>query len=187
MQLKNYFIYIILVLSIYNTSCNRYFDAVAEKDKLPKTVGYLTIYPDSNLFLYKSNVALNRDIEKIYPKSFKITLPKDLKYYEVVGSTEFVFYYANNQAVMVKVDLDRKSSAIKNYLSYVPNDQEIEQIVQSKLASAQSKYDIKKIRIPAKNKQYVVKEKGVFLLLYNIQPKNYDIFVKSLKSFDWQP
>lgn len=88
---------------------------------------------------------------------------------------------------MVKVDLDRKSSAIKNYLSYVPNDQEIEQIVQSKLASAQSKYDIKKIRIPAKNKQYVVKEKGVFLLLYNIQPKNYDIFVKSLKSFDWQP
>jgi len=187
MQLKNYFIYIILVLSIYSTSCNRYIDAVAEKDKLPKTVGYLTVYPDSNLFSYKSNVALTRDIEKIYPKSFKITLPKDLKYYEVVGSTEFVFYYANNQAVMVKVDLDRKSSAIKNYLSYVPNDQEIEQIVQSKLASAQSKYDIKKIRIAAKNKQYVVKEKGVLLLLYNIQPKNHDIFVKSLKSFDWQP
>ena len=73
-----------------------------------------------------------------------------------------------------------------NNLSYAPNQQEIEQIVHSKLASAQSKYDIKKIRIAAKNKQYIVKEKGVLLLLYNIQPKNYDMFVKSLKSFAWQ-
>jgi len=176
MLFKNPFIYIILVFASVSASCSRYIDAVAKKDKLPKTVGYLTIYPDSNVFSYKTSITLTKDKEKIYPRSFKIALPKDLKYYEVVGSTHFVFYYDNNQSVMVVVDLEGNT----------PVAEEIDQIIQSKLTLTKSKFDIKRIPLNVKYKQLVVKKKGVTFLLYNIAPRNYDLFVNYLSSFSWQ-
>ncbi len=186
MLLKNPFIYIILVLASASAACNRYIDAVAKEDKLPKTVGYLAIYPDSNVFSYKASITLTRDKEKIYPRSFKIALPKDLKYYEVVGSTHFVFYYNNNQSVMVVVDLEDSTSVAENGLSYIPKADEIDQIIQSKLTLTKSKFDIKRIPLNAKYKQLVVKRKWVTFLLYNIAPRNYDLFVNYLSSFSWQ-
>jgi len=184
MLLKNLFIYIILVLASFSAACNRYIDAVAKEDKRPKTVGYLTIYPDSNVFSYKTSITLTRDKEKIYPGSFKIALPKGLKYYEVVGSTHFVFYYNNNQSVMV--DLEDSTIVAENGLSYTPKADEIDQIIQSKLTLEKSKFDIKKIPLNAKYKQLVVKRKGVTFLLYNIAPRNYDLFINYLSSFSWQ-
>ena len=185
MLLKNPFIYIILVLASISAACNRHIDTVAKEDKLPKTRGYLKIYPDSNIFSYKTSITLTRDKEKIYPRSFKIALPKNLKYYEVVGSTHFVFYYDNNQSVMVVVDLEPSTSVAENGLSYTPKAEEIDEIIQSKMTLTKSKFDIKKIPLNARHKQLVIKNKGATFLLYNIAPRNYDLFVNYLSSFSW--
>ena len=129
MLFKNPFIYIILVFASVNASCSKYIDAVAKEDKLTKTVGYLTFYPDSNVFSYKTSITLTKDKEKAYPRSFKIALPKDLKYYEVLGSTHFVFYYNSNQSVMAVVDLEDSTSVAEDGLSYTPKAEEIDQII----------------------------------------------------------
>ena len=96
----------------------------------------------------------------------------------------FITY--KNQSVMVVVDLKGNTSVAEDGLSYTPKAEEIDQIIQSKLTLAKSKFDIKRIPLNVKYKQLVVKKKGVTFLLYNIAPRNYDLFVNYLSSFSWQ-
>lgn len=163
-------------------SCSRYIDKVSSQQSLPVKQGYFDFYPDSNVLVYTSTVGLTRDIEKVYPKHFKVTLPKGIKYYELTGSTDFSIYYDSKQVLLIRLDLERNVTADT---VYVPKQNEIESFVQSRLTLKKSKYDIKEISFNENRKHTFIEKGAATILLYNIKPDDYDLFYKSANTFSF--
>lgn len=77
-------------------SCRPYIDAT--NGSPPVQQGDLKFYTDSNPFAFKSNFILTRDIEEVPPKFFEVTLPKKMRYYEFINSTDFAFFFLQTKA-----------------------------------------------------------------------------------------
>lgn len=183
MSLKSSSYLALLFICSTIVSCNRYIDRATSNDNVPERKGYFELYPDSNIFTYKTNVILTRDTEKIYPKAFKVKLPKGLKSYELTGSSDFSFYYQKKQVIFIRVDLENNKS--NQDTSYSPTEDELEKFVQSKLTLTKSKYNIKEIPMNPKRRQMFIKKGEATILLYNIEPKNYDLFYGYVNSFSF--
>lgn len=163
-----------------STSCNKYIDQANQTSEISLKEGFFNFYLDSNVLFYKTNVVLTRDKERIYPKSFKITLPKGIKHYEFTGSTDFGIYYAKQQVIFLRIDLEKN---IKTDTIYNPNVNELENFFESKLSLSDSKYDILKISRGEKRSNLMVKKGSATILLYNIDPRKMDLFYKMANSF----
>ncbi|QEC69296.1 hypothetical protein FRZ67_19025 [Panacibacter ginsenosidivorans] len=172
---------ILFLLFIIANSCNRYLDVVKNKSDVPVKQGSFEFYSDSNLLIYKSNVILTRDTEKIYPKSFTVRLPKKLRYYEFVGSSDFALYYDGGQVIFIKVDLENKEPTKDTVCTPSPN--QLNEFIQSNLSTGNGKYDIKKISFYTGRKNTIIKKGGATILLYNIYPKDYDQFFDDVNKF----
>src|SRR5438477_11918240 len=88
------------------SSCNRYIDVA--NGSTPVEQSSLKFYTDSNLFTFKTNIVTTRDTEKIYPKFFEVALPKKIRYYEFINSSDFGFYYDKGQVIFIKIELEPK-------------------------------------------------------------------------------
>jgi hypothetical protein len=172
---------ILLFLFVF-TSCGRYIDKVSSKQSLPVKQGYFDFYPDSNILVYTSTIGLKRDTEKIYPKHFKITLPKGIKYYELTGSTDFTIYYDSKQVFFIRVDLEKN---VTGDTMYIPKRDELGRFIQSSLTLKKSKYDIKEIGFNENRKNVFIRKGAATILLYNIKPSEYDLFYKSANTFNF--
>lgn len=172
---------ILLFLSAY--SCSRYIDVAKDAQNVPIKQGFLNYYTDSNVLVYKSNVSLKRDAEIIYPKHFIIKLPKKIRFYEIINSTDFVFYYDKNQVVLLNIDLNGKEANVDT--SYSPNISQINDFIQDKMFTATRSFDVKKIPAGSNRKQMILIKGAATILLYNIQPKNIDLFYQDVSRIDF--
>jgi hypothetical protein len=164
-------------------SCSKYIDITKNKTHVPIMQGYLDFYPDSNILFYKTNVGLTSDMEKKYPKAFKVKLPKGLKFYELSNSTDFIFYYNKRQAVVINIDADYKE--ITGDSVYFPTKAELDNFILYNTSTSNHNYNIKEIPMKSMGKQVFIKKGAATILLYNIEPKNYDLFFKYVNSFSF--
>lgn len=158
-------------------------DVTKSQVHVPIMQGYFNFYPDSNVFLYRTNVALTRDTEVFYPRAFKIKLPKGLKFYELGGSADFCFYYNKGQAIFIKTDLDNKT--VKKDTFYSPQKEELSDFILYKTFTSNHKYNIKEILMKENRNQLFIRKGTITILLYNIEPKNYDLFFKYTNDFSF--
>ena len=176
--LKNLLTCLIIINII---SCNKYIDTIKSTDNLPVSQGYLNLYSDSNVLIYNNNMGLTSDNEIIYPKKFKVKLPKGLLFYEYIGSEDFIFYYKKKQTVFIKIDLINTIN--KPDSVYYPTNSEMSDFIQSKLTLGSQKWDIKNISIIPLRKNLFIKKGAATILLYNIEEKNYNFFVNYINEF----
>ena len=170
MSYKVFILPVIILLS-----CNRYIDK-SPGNTIPVQQGYLQIYSDSNVLEYKSNIALTMDTEKLYPKSFRVQLPKRIKYYEFVGSTDFAFYYDKSQVVLIKIDLENKKSTPDT--SYVPSEVELSRFIQQSSTSNSNhkKYNISEMTGLSDRINKIIRRGDAEILLYNIVKEKEGLF-----------
>jgi hypothetical protein len=171
---------LLALFMIVLSSCTHYIDQVKSQKSWPISDGKMEIFPDSNVLIYKSKVALKADKEVWYPKSFYTLFPKKLKWYEFLGDDNFSFYYDKDQVILISIDLQKSTDQPDSY--YVPDNNEIDSLI-SKHPLPKAKYDVSRIGMIPGRKQYVIRRKSACILLYNIEEKNYDAFVNSVKAF----
>jgi hypothetical protein len=171
---------ILILIGLFSMgSCNRYIDAKNGNTSIEQ--GSLKFYTDSNLFTYRTNIIATRDNEKIYPKSFEVTLPKKMKYYEFINSTDFGFYYDKGQVIFIKIELEPKVQ-VKD-TTYTPSQEKLQEFIQSSLKTNGSKYDIKKIPVLKGRRNTILTKGDATILLYNVVDDNYKEFFGDVSSF----
>lgn len=170
---------VLIMIEMFNlSSCNRYIDAKNGNTSIEQ--GSLKFYTDSNLFTYRTNIIATRDKEKIYPKFFEVTLPKKMKYYEFINSTDFGFYYDKGQVIFIKIELE-PTAQVKD-TTYIPSQEKLEEFIQS-LKANDHKYDIKKIPVYKERRNAVLNKGDATILLYNVVDDNYKQFFDDVSSF----
>ena len=170
--------YLFLLLA---SSCSRYIDTTSAERQVTVMQGHLTFYPDSNILIYKSNIGLRADNNMQKPKSFHAMLPKGLRWFETNNSQSFAFYYAGKQTVAININLDE--GAIEENEVFIPTDSDLTGFISKFLSTSTGAYDFKKIGVNSAREQLMIKKGAATILLYNIEPKNYDLFVKNISEF----
>jgi len=165
------------------TACNRYIDKVyAGKD-----IQHYYLYPflDSNIFRYKTNIILTRDTEKIYPKGFEVVLPKKMRFYEIMGSTDFSFYYDNKQVISMKIDPEKEWGEKDSIYSDIALGQ-VEKFINTVMTGG-DKFDLKRIH-PIPGRKHILLQKGhATILLYNILPTNIGAYTRNVMQITFAP
>lgn len=183
-MLQSFIKYLLLFVAIITIcSCNRYIDTTKTKRQISLKPGSFDFYPDSNVLFYDSNVKLKMDDVVLYPKSFKVTLPKKLKWYTFSNSKEFLFFYSKRQVVVIKVDLENQM--LLRDTIYSPNEAELSNFISYKLHSTGNKYNIKDIPFDSNRKHMFIEKGAATILLYNIEVENYDSFYENAMSFNF--
>ena len=135
-------------------------------------------------FKFIPNVTYNRGDNEIYkPKPFEISLPKEIRYWEAISSSNFGIYYKSNQVIFINTDL-YNSSNNKSDSIYTPSEKEMENLITTiYVTSRKKRRDIKEIPVLKDRKYQILKKQGVIILLYNIKNKNYNDYLKLIKTF----
>lgn len=163
-------------------SCNRYIDRIQKSTPLPASNSYFRFYTGRNHFEYQSNVLLTKDAENIVPKHFEINLPKDIKYYEIISSSNFAFYYGNDQVVFLKIDLE--STKLRSDSIFDATDIEVRRFIEYEIiTSRKERYDIKEIPINRSRVTKFIRRDCAMIFLYNIKVDNYEMFLEHVKTF----
>jgi len=184
-QLFNILSCIILITS---TGCSHkmYVDTTGEQIKIDD--GYLASYTDSNVFVFKTKVYGTRDTEKIYPKFFEISLPKNIKYFRFMGQNEFEFYYSKKQVIYIKIDLEDKGMNKIDTVYSLSRNETYDLIHFDEYSrSDTSKYILQRISFKKSRKTTVVKKGAATILLYNIVPEKNPKFLDLVKQFKFLP
>jgi len=174
----------LFVVLLGMTSCNRYIDKTTTERKIPIMQGSLTLYPDSNVFTYRSSILLKADNEVKTPKPFYVRVPKGLKWYGVENSQAFSFYYESGQVISIVIDL--ADNVVEKDSTFQPTKAEIEKYRIAFTAVANQKYNMWNIGYDQKRKQLLVKKGAATILLYNILPRNYDQFRSFIEGFKFK-
>lgn len=169
----------VLLCMAIMTSCNRYIDGTHGGNSIEQ--GAVKFYTDSNVFTYKTNIIVTRDTEKIYPKFFEVALPKKMKYYEFISSTDFAFYYDKGQTIFIKIALEPETMAEDT--TYNPSPENLEEFVQTALKTNGGTYDIKRIPVHKNRKNAIIKKGVATMLLYNVLNDNYEQFFDKVSRF----
>ncbi len=171
--------YFVIAMVMFSWGCNRYLDS-AHSGKRKVDEGYLEFFKDNNVLVYKSNLIVNRDQQKSYPKAFHTVLPKGIKFYVIDVPFDLVFYYPKKQAILITLDIDSESPPKDT--AYIPTGEQIDTFI-TKFHSLQNKrFDLK--RIESKSRSNTILTKGFStILLFNILDENDSKFTNYLKSF----
>jgi hypothetical protein len=171
----------LFVLLFIISSCARYVDTGKYNSSEQIKYEFFRFFPDSNIFKYKSNVVLTRDTEKIYLKNFEVKLPKKIRYYELIGTTDFTFYYDKSQVIFIKVDHENKN--IKQDTVYTPSKDQLNEIIDSEVKTESGKYDLKDIPFKEHRKNLIIQRGTAMILLCNIYDYNFPLFFEYVNSF----
>lgn len=135
-------------------------------------------------FKYESNILLKKDNEAYEPIAFEIDLPKKLKYWEVINSSSFGFYYSHKQVIFISTNIFKNT--IDRDTVYTPTRNEIAEIIDKFFyTSGHPKWDIKNIEIMGSRENLILKEGSAIILMFNVKDslfKDYYRFVQSYKS-----
>lgn len=172
---------ILIIILFSSIACNRYVDNGKTERKIQIQQSAFTFFPDYNFLVYKSNVGLKMDDIIIKPKSFEVRLPKKIKSYTFSNSTNFYFYYNDEQAIFIKINLERTDLTKDTF--YTPNPNEVTNIIHHDILGADSKYNINKIELNTNRKQTLIQKGAATILLYNIKADNQNTFFNFLNSF----
>lgn len=177
-------LYLLFFLLPSLSACSQeiYADKV-EDSKIAIADGYLATYRDSNIFVHKSQVNATRDSEKIYSKSFQVKLPKNIMYIRINNQDKFEFYYSNDQVVYIDTDLKNKENKIDTV--YEPLVDEVYNLINfdEYSRSDTSRFLLQKIPYNKRRKTAILKRENTTILLYNILPEKYTIFIDFLRHF----
>ena len=139
-------------------------------------------YSNYLLFKHKSKIVLSKDKERFWPIGFKIQLPKRVKYWEAINSTNFGFYYRHNQVIFISTNsFYTKEPTIDSI--FIPSKNEIEKIVDNLETSGHKKWDIKKMGIIKNRKNIVMKKGNTTILLLNIKNTRFDDYYSLVGSY----
>ena len=174
--------YIYAIFCIFNIACNKkYYDNVVYFKENPLNKNYqFKSFSEKNNFEYTSKTIIVRDKERLQPTFFNIDLPKMLVYFEIINIYDFGFYYDDNQVIFILIEPENSRLDTE---AYIPQRDEIEELIQKVSTSHNLKYDIKKNSLIKNRKFFLMKKKNVSILLYNIKPQNFDNFLINVKSF----
>lgn len=172
-----------IIISFLCSCANRYLD-VGNNKSIQVVDGSLIFYSDSNVLLYKSNVELKMDDEVVLPKPFKTKLPKKIMFYEIVGSSDFVFYYPDNQVLLIRISLNNTSLILDT--SYIPSELEVDEFIHnSSVGGNHKRYNIKEISFKKDRVNKIIIKKDISILMYNIKKSNIDLFEDYLTSLEF--
>lgn len=165
------------------TSCGSFIDNVTGSKALPVKEGYFYYYGDNNVLIYKPTVRLKADSEVFMPPSFKVDLPKGMKFYEINEPADFVIYYSKQQVFYIHIDRDSNNNIDT---AYTPDENELDDFILGKLTMRKYKYDIKKIKPSNARRNIILKNGQANILLYNITSVQFEDFLKSAKSLSFR-
>lgn len=140
-------------------------------------------YSNYLLFKNKSKILLSRDKERFCPINFEIQLPKRIKSWEAINSTNFGFYYSHNQVIFISTNpFYTKEPTIDSV--FVPSKNEIKKMIANFETSGYNKRDIKKIGIVKNRKNIVMKKGNTTILLLNIKNTRFDGYYRLVRSYN---
>ena len=173
---------LILATLMLSSACTRYLDEDNKSNNKITTKDFeLNILENKNIFIYTSNLTTRRDDEVILTTKFKLDLPKNIINFKISNMYKFVFNYPNKQYFIIYTDNEKKS-LVTNDTLYIPDEKEIEALIQQN-----GVHIIKKIkRDKSIGRKYLIFKKGnTTILLYNIKNDNIDTFVNCAKSLNF--
>jgi hypothetical protein len=68
----------------------------------------IKVYADKLSLTYKSNIKAGLDTITLTPTSFQVFLPKKLQYYDIENSSDFGFYYTEDEVIFIRTYYDKK-------------------------------------------------------------------------------
>jgi hypothetical protein len=177
MNFKTVF-YLFLICAI--CSCKSYVDS---KINTTTTIrqGHFDYNLDYNMLIYRSNVISTRDQEKLYPKAFEVLIPKKIRYYKIIDSSDFLFCLDKKQYIYINIDLG-KNNKVKNDTSYTIIKEDFKDLIISKFAGMR-KIDINKFKSLSDRKHIILEKGGAKIWLYNIIPSNFNQYYAYLNNF----
>jgi hypothetical protein len=153
-----------------------------ESNKRDNNTTHFEEFNDFLLFKFRTNIVLKKDMEILKPTPFDLNLPKKIRYWEVINSSNFGFYYNQDQVVFVTTVSSNKLT--KGDKVYIPQNKEIEDLINDDLAtSGNHKWDIKNIAIKQGRKNLLIIDGETKIFLFNIKEKNFEYFLKLVKSY----
>ena len=174
MRYKVFILPIIILLS-----CNRYIDAKNKKVQILE--GSFTSSSGSNTLVYRTSVGLKMDNVVLKPKPFQVKLPKKMKYYELVGPSDFAFYYNQSQVVFIKINLENARPVSDT--SYAPSLNELNIFIQQLSTVNNKKHNIKEMTSKTERINRIMIKEDATILLYNYLKENEGLFSNHLNSF----
>lgn len=139
-------------------------------------------YGNHLIFTYNSHVLLKKNGETYRPQCFELQLPKNLKYWEGINSSNFGFYYRKNQVLFITTNIFKNKEEVDSI--YVPSKNELEEMIKNNFyTSGNVNWDIRMIKIIDRRKNLLIKKRGITILLLNIYKKDFEDFYKSALSF----
>ena len=173
-KISIFFFYIGIVLS----GCNKYIDT---KGRLISSNGFsLKSYEDYNDFRCFSNMVSTMDTFRTVPTHFKVKLPKGILYNEIMGNSDFGFYYRKNQVIFIKVFPFTDEKYLRKDTTYIPSYNEMEDLIEATLITSNSKLNIKKMNILKSRKHLIFSQRNMKILLFNIEDLNVEKFKISI-------
>jgi hypothetical protein len=84
---------------------------------------------------------------------------------------------------VLSIVIDLADSVTKRDSIYEPRKAEIEKYITYFTAGKNQKYNLRDIGYKQERRQAIIKKDAATILLYNIAPENYELFVECLKGF----
>lgn len=174
--MRNFFI---ILLIIVLTSCSTYLDRGKNIRTNFIDFNYLNTF---NEFIYKSKVNASADNEIHYRTNFSINLPKKIRNWKITNN-EFYFELAKKEIIYIKSGFENESK-VENWHLQEINNNEIHNKLNSYWDSRGYNEDLLNIsKTDRVSKVYT--DGKTYILLYNIEQKNYDQYLDLIKSFKY--
>ncbi len=163
-------------------SCATYIDRESYVSKRYE----MFIFDDHNLLLDLANNRFTIDTEVYHRNAFAITIPKDIVYWQ--GGTDVIIEYASKQIIYIVPGRKEEIKKDSKWILRDATDDEVFNSLHNYFTNRGYSLDqlekicdnLEKYR---QNREYKVYTNGsTFVLLHNIKKKNYEHFVKGIKS-----
>lgn len=165
---------LIIIFYVILTSCStsKYIDLVANQQILIGD-GQMLFHDDFNELEFHSNITLTKDKEKYTPKSFKVNLPKGIKYIKVINSSKFYFIYDSKQLIYIKLDYEHQKDQSINYISE-PSHQKLNKILApiTDNYKKNKNFTLNESIIGKSSNNILLKKNDYEILLFNIKDEN---------------
>lgn len=179
----------LLFVALIFVSCNTYIDLSKNEGNGEEGISgenwNLNFLRDHNEFVYKSNISAKADEQEFEKTHFSVSLPKRMVNWTYSNSTNcnFFFEFDNKQIIYIY-------SPPKGI--YKTTDWELRETtkekIKSRLIDYWNKRNYKEAELEILKKDHMTKvytDSRVEILLYNIDPKNFDEYKSLISSFKY--
>ena len=136
-------------------------------------------------YLFLANLIEVTDLDKIYPRHFRVKLPLSMKWYKNSSLDQFGFFYKKKQCIFIYIDLKQQAKLADT--SFVPNTGQVDEFIYKKVSYTWSlKQNNMQKNIPKSNRKNLIIRRGAAtILLYNIRPKKFLSFEENVTQFQF--